>query len=152
DAFSAAAGTFIDACITALGTLISDFVGWCIDCVFWLWDQLSLPDLLAIIDVLLTGFVQLVTNLPQGITDIASIIKAFFALIIYIGIIGFFIVPCLAAPTVGEWVEKVFQAMNFDITFGLEILGTGMRVPAVIPWMVCVVYYVLTDTIFAGFF
>ncbi|MFX1417253.1 MAG: hypothetical protein ACFFC0_10600 [Promethearchaeota archaeon] len=119
--------------------------------VFFIWDALGLPDLLAIVEVLLTGFIQFVNGIPIFITDMAAAIQALFTLVPVIGLVIFFGFP-LAQRDIGGYFEAMLTYMGFDITFGLEVFGNGIYIPAVAVWLVVSLATVLSGTTYAGFF
>ena len=138
--------------LVGLGTLVEAFVGLLASVVFWIWDALGLPDILAVLDVLLEGLGQFITNLPQFLQDWITFLKAISALFVILGFIWIFFVPLVAASTAGECLEKIIGNALTDISGGAGIAGFQVPIPFFIPWGLLIIWSMLADTIFFGFF
>lgn len=153
DLFVAAVGDFIDEVIIVLLSILADLTDVIVGIVFFIWDALSLPDILAVFDTLLVGFGQAVAGFGQFVTDINNLIGNIFTISVTAGLFVFFFLPITISPTIGQWIEKVMEFMAFDITFGFSPWNVVPRVPAGAVWIAIVIGSgVLSGSILGGFF
>lgn len=144
------------AVIDLLLDLILDIVDelWAIlvGMIFFVWDALNLPDILSVFDLLLVGFGQAIAGFGQFVTDINALIGNIFTISVTGGLFVFFFLPITISPTIGQWIEKVFQFLAFDITFGVSPWGIIPRIPAGAVWLAIVIGSgVLSGSVLGGF-
>jgi len=149
-------GEFLADVVAILLPLLNDLaeyiIGFVAAVIFWLWDSLGLPDLLAVIDVFLTGFIQFISGIPQFITDWADFLSVIANLLVAIGLIWILFFPVAQANTAGECLGLIVDHMMTDLSGHWTILGIGGKMPLIIPWILLFIWTYLTDTVFFGFF
>ena len=135
-----------------LGALAEAIITFIADLVFWIWDALNLPDVLAVIDVLLTGLVQFITGLPQFVTDWVNFLTAISDLFVVLGFIWIFVLPIAIAPTAGGCIDKMVEHAMISVIADWKIFGIGGRIPIIIPWGILLIWTMLDGTVFFNFF
>ena len=142
------AGTLFEAILDA-AIILTDTITEAFFLIFW--DSWSGPDILALIDWGLVSLIEIITNLPAFLTDLANQLQVLWDLLSIIGVIFFFIIPLSAGGNVGEFLEKSLGYMAVDLTMGFSILGVHIPVPSFALWLVVLQFNILDGTAFAGF-
>lgn len=142
------AGDVLEALIDA-AVVLTDAITEAFFLIFW--DSWSGPDLLQWIDWGLTGIIQAVDGGLEWVIDFTAQLQSVWDLGTILGLIFFFGIPLLASPTIGLYLDNMFSAMVFDITFGVSPFGVIPRIPAVAIWLVVLQLNVLDGTAFGGF-
>lgn len=150
--FISGARALLEALVAGAIILVQSFVDFLAAFVFLIWDAIGLPDLLAIADFFLIGFVQFIENFPVFLDDLINLIQSLWSLGFIIGVIYFLFFPLLAANTIGEFFEKFFENFSKDATMGASFVGVHIPIPIGLIWIVMLVYYVILGTIFEGLF
>lgn len=110
----------VDWLVPVLSDMINSLIGFIAAVIFWLWDALVLPDLLVILAFVITYFGGVLTNLPQIIADVATVL-------FFLGNLGLvlwwvwcvFLPVCTYNPAeaAGEIIDRFFKtAWPWDIT------------------------------------
>jgi len=94
--------------------------------VFWIWDAIGLPDILAIADLVLTSLVDVVTGVPQLIIDLTTIVFELgtIALVIWwvwLALPAFYLWP---SEAIGEMLDRFMTPL-----FPWDILGVHFYFP-----------------------
>lgn len=112
-------GDILNEVFIVLGTLISVIVEFIADIIFWIWAELGLPDVLAIIDLFLTPVFTIVTGFPAFIIDFSTLLTLFVMLIL--GFYWFWLIFLAFAEKgfnvfagFGEMVNRLFTFYNFS--------------------------------------
>ena len=111
----------LDVLLGLAGDILAGIINFIAGAVFFLWEALGLPDILAILDALLTSVVETITAIPQAIIDLMD-----------------FFIPLFIVILALYWFWLVFLAFasaGFDPFAGLaEMFGRLMTtVPIPIP-------------------
>lgn len=113
----------IDALITIGGDILEGIMNFIAGVVFFIWEELGLPDVLAVIDLFISPIVEIVTGLPTYVTEIGDLIAVFF--IVILGIYWFWLIFLAFAEKgfdifagFGESVSRLFTFWNLTF-FGI---------------------------------
>lgn len=135
-----------------LWTLGSDLADFLIDDLFFplLWDSWGGPDILAWVEWGLTGIILFLEGGLEWVQDVTTQLQTIWGLLSLIGLIVFFGFPLFYASSIGIYLDKMFDYMGFDITFGL-LSSLLPRIPAVLVWLVVLQVDILDGTALGGF-
>lgn len=138
--------------LTFLGTILADIAGFIQDVINTVIDLFIPTEISDVFDIAITAVVEIITAIPTFIIDIMLFLSGIATLFVVAGFVIFFILPIAQGASTGDFISHATDNMAFDLTFGLSLLGISIRLPAVFPWIVLMVFQMLVGTPFIDFF
>lgn len=120
----------LDAIVSALLDLLSELVDFITGLIFFLWDALSLPNILAVAEIFLNFFIDFFTGLPQFIADLTSFL-ILYGLPGFLCLVWFYIafMNAISCSSIGDWIDNLVDYLMRDITMGFSIMGFKIKFP-----------------------
>lgn len=114
----------LGALLVAVETLWNIFVG----IVFFIWDALALPDVLAIFQFLFVGIVQLVEDGLGAIEWLNDVIQVWQNGVFFLGTIVLLGIPAFMSKGPGEFMDNFLKANSWNI-LPIRVLGFAVHIP-----------------------
>lgn len=115
--------------LTLIGDIIGDAINFIIHGIFFFWDLLGLPDLIAIYDEIIVGIIQVATAVPAIISWVLSVWFWWATGIFFIGFLILFAYPIVNNRSLGGFMETFMDVNGVDCTLGINLLGFGIALP-----------------------
>lgn len=131
----------IDFLLVLLLTAAEAVINFVAALVFFFWDALALPDLLAIWDVVAATIIDLATGIPALLTDL---VNWFFEIYIFIPIAMFafmWLVPAINSDNIGDFFSQFFDIALKDVTGGFAFFGSHVPVPYFVVILIFMIPY-----------
>lgn len=150
-ALSAAIGDILDDLLTALALvaeeaagiafdileflivlvldIIDGVINFIIEAVFFFWDLLGLPDLIAVYDTVIVGLIQVATSTPDMFIWLLDVWFFWATGVFFLGFLILLGFPIISSNNPGEFVNNFVDMNSMDATLGIALLGFQIKIP-----------------------